>query len=76
VPAIIALALIPGARQNIRSSGGAVQGEGLLTAAKVIALINIGLSAIIAILVVLGLVASSHSGTYGLLQSARCAVAT
>ena len=43
VPAIVALALVPGAREEIELSGGRVTGDGLLTAAKIVAWINIGL---------------------------------
>src|ERR1700736_166417 len=40
IPAVVALCLIPGSRAKIRSSGGLIEGEGLLTAAKIISLID------------------------------------
>jgi hypothetical protein len=43
IPAIIALAMIPGSRRTIVASGGTVEGLGLLTAAKIIAWIHLGL---------------------------------
>lgn len=60
--AVVALAIIPGSRRTIRSSGGMVEGEGLLTAAKVISIINLGLFAIIiAVMVIAGAASSSTS---------------
>jgi len=43
IPAIVALALVPGAKRKIEGSGGRLTGEGLLTAAKWISWINIAL---------------------------------
>ncbi len=43
IPAVIALAMIPSSRRTIMASGGTVEGLGLLTAAKVIAWIHLGL---------------------------------
>jgi hypothetical protein len=43
IPAIIALAMIPSSRRTILASGGTVEGLGLLTAAKIIAWIHLGL---------------------------------
>jgi hypothetical protein len=43
IPAIVALAMIPSSRRTIMASGGTVEGLGLLTAAKVIAWIHLGL---------------------------------
>jgi len=43
IPAVAALAMIPGARRAIVASGGTVEGLGILTAAKVIAWVNVGL---------------------------------
>jgi hypothetical protein len=43
IPAIVALVLVPRAREEIDLSGGRIGGDGMLTAAKVIAWINIGL---------------------------------
>ena len=43
IPAIVALVMVPSARRNIESSGGTLEGLGLLTAAKIVSWINIGL---------------------------------
>ena len=57
IPAVVALFLCPGARKKIEGSGGALTGEGLVTAAKVIAWVNIGLvGAGIALFVILGII--------------------
>ncbi|HEX3539238.1 MAG TPA: hypothetical protein VHT75_02235 [Acidimicrobiales bacterium] len=58
--AIISLALIPGSRRTITSSGGSITGLGLLTAAKVLSWINIGL-VVGAIIIVIIIAASSSS---------------
>jgi hypothetical protein len=59
VPAIIALVLASGARDEIDASGGRVGGDGLVTAAKVVAWINIGLcvAGVLALVAVFGLFA-------------------
>lgn len=44
VPAIVALVLASSARRDIDASGGRLGGEGLVTAARVVAWTNIGLS--------------------------------
>jgi hypothetical protein len=44
IPAIIALVLASGARDEIDASGGRVGGSGLVTAAKVVSWVNIGLT--------------------------------
>jgi hypothetical protein len=54
IPAIVALVLAGKAKRNIQASGGAKTGESLVTAARVIAWIHLGL---VSLLVVLGLVA-------------------
>jgi hypothetical protein len=61
IPAIVALAMIPGARRTIVSSGGAVEGLGILTAAKVIAWINVGLCALGLAFFILAVAVSSSS---------------
>lgn len=43
VMAIVALALCPSAKRKIQASNGALDGDGLLTAARIIAWVNIGL---------------------------------
>ncbi|MDQ3574398.1 MAG: hypothetical protein M3404_05660 [Actinomycetota bacterium] len=49
VMAIVALALCPSAGRNIEASDGALTGEGLVTAARTIAWINIGFVALMAV---------------------------
>ena len=44
---VAALALASSATNEIRSSGGWITGEGLVTAAKVVAWINIGLAVLV-----------------------------
>ncbi len=57
IPAVVALFMCPGARRKIEGSGGALTGEGLVTAAKIISWVNIGLwGAGIALFVVLGII--------------------
>jgi hypothetical protein len=63
VLSIVALALIPSSRRNINQSGGAVGGLGILTAAKIIAWINIGLFVLIVGIAVIAGIASSSSGS-------------
>jgi uncharacterized membrane protein len=43
IPAVVALVLVPRASEEIRDSNGTVGGDGLVTAARVIAIINIAL---------------------------------
>lgn len=50
VPAIIALVLARSAGSDIDSSGGRVSGSGLVTAARIVAWINLGLSALVVLL--------------------------
>jgi hypothetical protein len=61
IAAIIALALVPGARDEIAGSGGRLSGEGLLTATKVLAWINIALCvlAVLAVVAVFALFAQT-----------------
>ena len=63
IPAVISLVLIPSSRRNIAASGGAVGGEGLLAAAKIVSLINLGLAAValVAFIIVIIVAASSTS---------------
>lgn len=60
VPAIIALVLASSASKEIAASGGRFTGDGMVTAAKVISWINIGLSVLAVVLLVaaFGLLAS------------------
>ena len=52
VPAIIALVLARSASDDIDSSGGRVSGSGLVTAARIVAWINLGLSVLVVLLFV------------------------
>jgi hypothetical protein len=67
IPAIVALALIPSSRRKVLASGGTVQGLGLLTAAKIIAWIHLGLAAavlaLIVALAIAGALSSNNSTT-------------
>ncbi len=73
IPAVVALFMCPGARRKIEGSGGALTGEGLVTAAKIISWVNIGLwGAGIALFVVLGIIgalASDSSDEFSLVLS-------
>ena len=66
IPSVIALTLIPGSRRTIRASGGAVEGESLLTAAKIVALINLALFGLVlvgaAVAIIVAATSSSNSG--------------
>lgn len=66
IPAVVALALIPGSRRTINNSGGAVAGLGLLTAAKIISWINVGLVVVVFGIIVIAALASSGSSSNGL----------
>jgi hypothetical protein len=63
IPAVVALALIPASRRNIAASGGAVEGASLLTAAKWIAWINVGIAGIFVILILVGVIADVTSSS-------------
>jgi len=54
VPAIVALVFASKASKEIKASGGAIQGAGLVTGANITAWINIGLYSLI--LVIFGLI--------------------
>lgn len=60
-PAIAALVVGSSARRDIDASGGRLTGEGLVTAARVIAWINLGLCALAAVVVV-GILALAVGG--------------
>ena len=64
ITAIIALVLAGSAKRNILASGGAKQGLGMVTAARIIAWANIVVVTLFIIVVVLGLAAVRHSGGY------------
>jgi hypothetical protein len=61
VPAIVALALIPSSRRTINGSGGSVTGLGLLTAAKVISWIVIGIEVAVGLIFTIAVIASAGS---------------
>jgi hypothetical protein len=68
IPAIVALFLASAAKRNIRASNGALEGDSLVTAARIIAWINIGLCvlAFAGIILAIALSASSSSTSLGL----------
>ncbi len=64
LPAIASLILAHLADQEIRGSNGAIQGQGLSTAAKIVSWVNIGISvavSIIALVVLVFIVASGNA---------------
>lgn len=65
IPAIVALVMIPGAKRKIEASQGRLTGESLLTAAKWISWINIGLWGLMivgfGILIVIGAATSNET---------------
>lgn len=65
VPAIVALALAPGARRRIAESGGRLDGHGLLTAGVVISWVHLAMVILAVIAVVLLVVVAGGSGGTG-----------
>ena len=67
IPAVVALALAGGARQQIAQSGGRLTGDGLVRAGRIVAWINVGLTALF-VVGIIGLIAfalpSGTSSTY------------
>jgi hypothetical protein len=64
IPAVVALVLASQAKGKINRSGGRVGGQGLVTAATIIAWINIGLAvAVVALIVVIAAFGRSSSST-------------
>ena len=67
IPAVVALALAGGAQQQIAQSGGRLTGEGLVRAGRIVAWINVGLTALV-VVGIIGLIAfalpSGTSSTY------------
>ena len=61
IPAIIALVLAGSAKRNILASGGAKQGLGMVTAAKIVAWANIVVVTLFVIVAIIGVVAVGHS---------------
>lgn len=54
IPAVVALALCPSSRRKIAESRGVLTGEGMLTAAKVVSWVNIGLCALFVVFIGVG----------------------
>jgi hypothetical protein len=77
IPAVVALFLASAAKRNIDASNGALDGEGLVTAAKIVAWIHIGiLLLILAIVIVAIIVGAATSDTSTSLSSVRALVGT
>ena len=75
IPAIVALFLASSAKRSIDASNGALDGESLVTAARIIAWINIGLCLLgIVLAVVLIIVAAATSSTSNTLTSVHALV--
>jgi len=69
IPAVVALFLASSAKRNIDASNGALDGESLVTAAKIIAWINIGLCLLLIVggivLIIVAAATSSTSNSLG-----------
>ena len=65
IPAIVALVLAANASKEIAASGGRIEGQGLVTAAKVVSWVNIGLWAAILVVGVFFLVLVAVAGGMG-----------
>jgi len=63
IPSIIALVLAGSAKRNILASGGAKEGLGMVTAARVIAWVNIVVVTLLIVVVLIGVVAFQHSSS-------------
>jgi hypothetical protein len=75
IPAVVALFLASAAKRNIDASNGALDGDSLVSAAKIIAWINIGLCALgIVLVVVLIIVGVATSDTSNALDSVGATV--
>ena len=71
IPAVVALILAASAKRNIELSGGAREGLGLVTAARAIAWINVGLAVVaIAVIVIVAIANSGSSSTTSALLGA------
>ena len=64
IPAIISLSLAPGAKREIRSSGGMVEGEGQVKAGVICSWIAIGLAILAVIAVVILIIYAANQPTY------------
>jgi len=65
LPAIAALVVGANARRDIAASGGWLTGDGMVTAARVIAWANIAVSVLVLVLLVLALIAFSSAAVPG-----------
>jgi len=65
VPAIVALVLAQSAKRNIEAARGQRSGHGLVTAARIIAWINIGLAVLVVFLIVLIATLGTHASSTG-----------
>src|SRR5207244_4780567 len=75
VPAIVALFLASAAKRNIDASNGALDGESLVTAARIISFINIGLCLLLIVGgIVLIIVAAATSSSSSMLSSVHALV--
>ncbi len=70
IPAVVALVLCSSARRKIEESGGALEGEGMVRAARIVSWINIGLwgtaLAFFAIVGLIGAIVSNSSDEFSL----------
>lgn len=70
IPAIVALVLAASAAKEIAASGGRIQGQGLVTAARIVSWVNIGIWAAVLVIgaffLVLALVAGALDGANSL----------
>ena len=66
----VALALIPSSKRKIQASGGALTGESLLNAARIVSWINIGLSAaVILFMIILFIIGAATEDEFSLALS-------
>ena len=69
VPAVVALFLASSAKRNIDASNGALDGEALVTAAKIISFINIGICVLAIVLAVVLIVVAATTSSSSALNS-------
>jgi hypothetical protein len=70
IPAVIALFLAASANRNIRASNGALDGASLVTAAKIIAWINIGLALLVTVIIVIAVIVAAAGDSSSSLSGA------
>jgi hypothetical protein len=66
IAAIVALILAPGANREIRASGGALSGEGMVKAGVICSWIAVGVAVIVVALYIIGLATDNTTDPYGL----------